>query len=916
MRSAQRRSLVFVTLVLVLANAGTAMAQQNKVLTLEDYARWRRVASTSISPDGGWMTYAYRPNEGDDTLYVEELDGEATHVVPHGANPSFSGDSRWVALMVSPPGESGAGARGGGGPGQSREPATRKVQIIELSTGEEFIHENATGFQFSEDARFLAVKKRKMDEDAEHDGTDLILRGLQSGTIQNLGNVREYAFNETGALLAYTIDAEGGTGNGLYLMDLDRSILRTLDGSDQDYEQMVWNEEGTAIAVLRGREEEGKVQKGNTLMAFTGLGGRRQGSVTYDPGADAAFPEGMVISEFTALRWSEDSSMLFLGVKEQREEPPEREGPGADVDVWHWMDEEVQSVQMRRASRNRRATYASVLHLEPTRFLKLADEDMLTVSVTDDGRWGVGRIDTPYRGRITWGGGMADYYRVDTSTGERSLIVEGLGRAMGTSPDGKWYVYLKDETVWAHELESGRTTNLSEIAGVDFVNRQDDHPYELPAHGIAGWSKDGKTVLLNQQFDIWSVPLAGGQAVNVTGGVGEQEQIRFRYVRLDPEEETIDTSESLLLSAYGEWTKKSGYYSVRVGRDPRPLIFEDQSIGSLRKAQEADRIILTMQTFVDFPDYYVTDTSFRSPRRVTDANPQQAEYAWGRRVLVDYTDSRGNRLQATLTLPAGYQEGRKYPMLVYFYELMSGRHHQYSMPTYDDRPHMSTYASDGYLVLMPDVVYTIGRPGSSALDDLTASVQKVIELGYADPERIGLQGHSWGGYQSSFVVTQTDMFAAVVTGAPPTNLISFYNTLYKSSGTVQQGITEVGQVRMGATPFEDFELFLSQSPIHHTGQITTPFLILHGTEDGSVDWMQGLEYYNMARRQGKEVIFLSYPGEGHHLSRQENQKDFQIRMKQFFDHYLKGAPAPKWMTEGVPHLEKEYALPSDGIPPN
>jgi dipeptidyl aminopeptidase/acylaminoacyl peptidase len=255
-------------------------------------------------------------------------------------------------------------------------------------------------------------------------------------------------------------------------------------------------------------------------------------------------------------------------------------------------------------------------------------------------------------------------------------------------------------------------------------------------------------------------------------------------------------------------------------------------------------------------------------------------------------------------------------MLVYFYELMSGRHHQYSMPTYDDRPHMSTYASDGYLVLMPDVVYTIGRPGSSALDDLTASIQKVIELGYADPERIGLQGHSWGGYQSSFVVTQTDLFAAVVTGAPPTNLISFYNTLYKSSGTVQQGITEVGQVRMGTTPFEDFELFLSQSPIHHTGKITTPFLILHGTEDGSVDWMQGLEYYNMAKRQGKQVILLSYPGEGHHLGRKENRIDFQIRMKQFFDHYLKGAPAPEWITEGVPFLEKEYASPTDGIPPN
>jgi dipeptidyl aminopeptidase/acylaminoacyl peptidase len=219
---------------------------------------------------------------------------------------------------------------------------------------------------------------------------------------------------------------------------------------------------------------------------------------------------------------------------------------------------------------------------------------------------------------------------------------------------------------------------------------------------------------------------------------------------------------------------------------------------------------------------------------------------------------------------------------------------------------MATFASNGYLVLQPDVVYEIGKPGTSALDCVTSAVKKVIELGYADPARIGLQGHSWGGYQSSFIVTQTNMFAAVVTGAPPTNLVSFYGTLYRSTGTIQQGITEVGQVRMGngATPWSAHELYESQSPVHHATKITTPFMILHGTADGAVDFGQGLEFYAAARRLGKQVILLSYPDEAHHLGRRENQKDFQIRMKQFFDHYLKGTPAPLWMTEGVPQLRK------------
>ena len=245
-------------------------------------------------------------------------------------------------------------------------------------------------------------------------------------------------------------------------------------------------------------------------------------------------------------------------------------------------------------------------------------------------------------------------------------------------------------------------------------------------------------------------------------------------------------------------------------------------------------------------------------------------------------------------------------MLVYFYEIMSNTHHQFSTPVYDDRPHISTYASNGYLVLQPDVVYEIGRPGSSAVDCVTSAVKKVIELGYADPKHIGLQGHSWGGYQSSYIVTQTDMFAAVVTGAPPTNLISFYDETYPGTGTLQQGIMEVGQVRMGegVTPWTHHDLYEDQSPIYHVQKIKTPFLILHGTADNAVDWHQGLEYYGAARRNGKNVILLSYPDEPHHLARKENQKDFQIRMKQYFDHYLKGAPAPKWMTDGVPQVKK------------
>lgn len=915
-RSWRVAAIAAATFFMVSAPAVRANAQEaatkastngRKVLTLGDYGRWNRITSTALSPDGEWFAYALAPNDGDATLYVKQLDGNTSYSQKRGTGAAFSDDSKWAVYFVGAEQGGGRGGRSGGAAGGGGGAAGRMLYLLNLTNGAKDSIPGVSSFRFAEGSGFLAVKKPKPAGQNTHEGTDLILRDLRAGTSLNLGNVDEFAFNDPGTRLAYAVDAANRLGNGVFLMDLTKGSLTPLDTRPLEYNQLVWDEAGRSLAVLRGEKPKGSMHRVNTLMVVSNIGTPRQSVIELDPVKEKVLPAEMVISDLGSVGISKDGTRVYFGLKPQDIEPPKNDSARANVDVWHWKDEDVQSVQQVRAEQNRRFTYAATFHLPTRKFLRLADDEMRTVTYTNDGRWGIGRLDKPYRGEIAWGGSRADYYRIDLNTGERTPIVRALSRSMGASPDGKWYLYLKDQQVWAHQLATGTVRNLTELSGVDFVDKHDDHPYELPTYGVAGWSKDGKSVLLNHEFDIWSLPLEGGKAVNLTAGVGAAEQIRFRYARLDPEEEFIDTSKPLLLSAFGEWTKKSGYYELRPGAKPQPLIYADASIGQLDKADKADRIVYTRQTFVEFPDFWTSNTAFANPKRVTEANPQQSEYEWSPgRVLIDYVDARGNKLQATLALPANYEPGKRYPMLVYFYEIMSNQHHRYSMPTYDDRPHMSTYASDGYLVLQPDVVYTIGKPGTSAVDDVTSAVKKVIELGYADPKRIGLQGHSWGGYQSSYIITQTDMFAATVTGAPPTNLVSFYNELYKSTGTVQQGIMEVGQVRMGrdATPWTAHELYESQSPIHQAQNIKTPFLILHGTADGAVDWHQGLEYYNTARRLGKQVIFLSYPDEPHHLARRENQKDFQVRMKQFFDHYLKGTPAPKWMTDGVPFLQK------------
>jgi dipeptidyl aminopeptidase/acylaminoacyl peptidase len=911
----KRLSLLLFILIYVFTSSLWAKTDK-KVLTLEDYPRWKHIISTSISSDGNWISYALRPNGGDPTLYIKSLVSDKIYETPNGSQPTFSKNSQWVAYMIGQTKKESEKLK------KEKKPVPTQAELLNLSTGDKFTVENTSSFSFSEDSKYFAVRQAKSDKNSEHQGTNLILFNLKNGQVINFGNVSEFKFNKPGTMLAHTVDAADKKGNGIYLMKLKTEVLKPLDTGEADYARISWNKEGTALAVLKGIKKENFTQKENTLLVFIGLDKDSPGKIEYNPSDDPSFPENMVISEKVlperrrrspaqttknkCLSWSEDNSRIFCGIKKQKKELKKIDEPVANVDVWHWKDERIQSVQIRQAEYDLNFSYKSVFLLEEKRFVRLADEKMRTITIAKNGKWGIGQDKEPYLSDVETM--QADYYLVNTSTGESKLIVKGIRRPMGLSPDSQYFLFLKNKQLWVYDIKEAETKNISEEAPVSFVNQEDDHPYEKPAYGIAGWSKDGKTVIVNHRYDLWSLSLENGTPKNITGGMGDQEQIRFRYTQLDPEERFIDTSQPLLLSAYGEWTKKSGYYSLKIGTEPKELIYEDKKVGFPIKAKNADKIMYTMETFVDFPNYYVSGTDFKNPEKITEANPQQKEYAWGKRILIDYKNSNGVDLQATLTLPANYKEKEKYPMLVYFYEKMSQRHHQYSMPTYDDRPHMSAYASDGYLVLMPDVVYTIGKPGSSALDCVSSAVKKVIELGYADPDHIGLQGHSWGGYESAFIVTQTDLFACVVAGAAPSCPAIEYNQIFKSSGYNNHSYYERSQGRMGTDPWKNFELYCTQSPIRQAPKITTPFMLLHGTEDGSVDWIESLEYYNAARRLGKEVIFLSYPGEPHHLSKEENQKDFQIRMKQYFDHYLKGSLMPDWMENGVTYLEKKRKL--------
>ncbi len=894
------RFLISLILLLTVCFGSTDLFAQaasgKKAMKVDDYGRWRRIRSTAISNDGNWMTYAYSTPNQNDTLYVKDLNSDKETMIPYGSNPEFSDDSKWAAFFVS------LSKKEADKLSKAKKPVTRKVQLLNLETGDKSTWDNADSFKFSKGSGYLVVKKNAVDPKAAHKGSGMILRNLNRSFEELIGSVSQFEFNKPGTRLAYTVDAADKDGNGLYIINLETGTRRALDNGSRDYSRMKWDEEGSAVAVLKGEKKKGFKNKENLLLAFTGLNTEDPVKNEYDPSKAFDFPKDFVISERGSLVWSTDLEKVFVGIKEQEIEPEKKSSdPVPNVDVWHWQDDRLQSVQIRQANRDKNFTYTSVFDLKAKRFNRLTDESMRAINLTRDGNWGVGVNFKPYTS--DWKERQGDYYLVNTSTGERKEMFKGQKRTLGLSPDSKNFLYWKEGNVWIYKILSGETLNLTENAPVSFVNVEYDRPGTKPPYGVAGWTKDGNSVVLNHRYDLYLQPLDGSPAQNLTGGTGTNDEIVFRYFRFDREERFIDLSKPVFLTAYGYWTKKTGYYNVVKGK-LNQLIYDDKSFGRPVKAKNADQYLFTSETFRDFPDYYVSDGTFSAPKKITNGNPQQSEYVWGKRILFEYTNKDGVRLQGTLGIPDTYKEGDKFPMLVQFYEKYSQRLHRYEHPVFRDTPQLAKFCSNGYLVMQPDIHFNTGTTHSDMLDCVEAAVKKVIELGYADPERVALHGHSFSGQGGAFIATQSKMFAAFVIGATATDLVADFNQLWKSAGTNQHRYDYYGQGRFGTNPFDDLDLYMQESAVYQARTMDTPLLLFHGTADGSVEWLQAVEFYNALRFNSKPVILCSYPGAAHHLRKLENQKDYQNKMEKFIDHYLKDKPAPEWMTHGIPFLKK------------
>jgi acetyl esterase/lipase len=931
-----------------------------KAMELADILAWKSPAMTIVSSDGKWLAYRLSPLDGDSEVVVRQIQGDKEYRFPVGDTRSSSGslaisdDSKWVAFSVSPTKKEAAQLR------KQRKPLQNKVTILNLQDGSETKIDKIQRFAFSgERADWIALKKYGADTpgggaagpaaaaapgpsgaaasgaDERPKGTDLILHELARGTELNLGNVNEFAFDKSGRFLALTIDAADKLGNGLELRTMDTGTVVALDSGKASYERLAWTEKGDALAVLKSLEDKRYKDKLYGVLGFSGFPTSKIEKTVYDPSSDKSFPEGMGISPNRTPGWTESLDAILFGIREPKkadakpgdkpedkaDAKPEAAAPPAaaaddadekpDLVIWHYKDPRLQSQQIVQEEMDKNFSYLSIYRVKEKKFLRLADDTVRSVMPAPKEKFAIGNDVRDYELQANLDGRRyADVYVINLQTGERKLALKKARNMGQPSTDGTKFYYYDDGHYFAYDMASGQSVNLTKAVPVSFIDTEDDHNVVKPPVPALGWTKDGDAVVLSDGWDLWKVPVTGAGAVNLTVN-GRKDAVRYRrLLRLDPDEKGIDLSVPRYVDMFGEFTKKGGVGRLDPAKPGVQQLLWDDAAFAIQKAKKADVYLYTKATPSSPADAYVTDSTLKPGRKITAIDEQVKKFAWSSGAeIIDYTVTLGKggptrKLQGSLYLPANYEKGKTYPLLVYIYEKLTQGHNQFATPTANGF-NKSVYTSNGYAVLMPDIVYRLNDPGMSAVWCLTAAVKAAIATGVVDPKRVGLQGHSWGGYQTAFTVTQTDLFAAAVAGAPLTNMVSMYSLIYKNTGGTNQAIFESSQGRFYGGYWDNWEAYVRNSPVNFAKNVKTPLVILHNDKDGAVDFTQGVEYFNTLRRLGKPVVMLEYPGENHGLAKPANQQDYTVRMKEFFDHHLMGKPAPDWWVKGVPRLQMD-----------
>lgn len=903
------RKISFIMMFCLIALS--AIGQNKKALTIEDYDIWNELDNESISFNGNYITFEVNPHVGDGTLYVKDAKGKLVAAIERGYDAEFTATSEYLVCKIKP---QHAKVR------QAKLDDVKKdkmpkdsLALVELTTGEVTKFENVKSFELPEEGgNLLAFVQEVKDTSDKKSKFEKYLKviNLDNGNELSFQHIEDYAWSKFNDVLLFTTLIDSVDLAKVFIINADFNA-NTLLSKEGEVKSLEISDQGDKAAFLFSDDTtDTKVFE----LYYTGAI-NTEAQVLINENT-SGMPAGYAVSEHGNVYFSESGNRLFFGTYTKPVEEPEdtlTDDEKVIVDIWSWTDKRLQPMQKVQLNREQKKNYDAVYLIDKKKMLQLQDEsiDYMSMLEEGDGSIAIGIAREPYMRSSSWDNpSYQDIYKVDMLTGEKTLLLKKHQGRFTTSPKGKYLVYYNmEERVWyAMSTTSKYVTNLTGKINVNFYDEDHDYPAHPSSYGYAEFTEDERFILILDRYDFWKFDLSGKEEpVNITNGFGRKNKMRLDYRDLDLDTDFITEKETLLLHGFDETTKKHAFYSFTAKKpnDPKLLFTGEYQLRFRAKAKNADMFIWDKENYNVFPDLLVSNSKFTSPVRLSDANPQQKDYKWGDVELYTWTDFNGNKVEGLLYKPENFDPNKKYPMMVTFYRLESQDLYNH----YIHFPHRSVvipnlYTSNDYLVFKPDVHYEIGYPGKSCYDNVVSGVMALIQEGFVDKDAIGIQGQSWGGYQVSYLVTQTDIFAAAMAGAPVVNMFSAYGGIRWETGMSRMFQYEKTQSRIGGTMWEKPVEYFLNSPIFFAEKVNTPLLIRHDDADGAVPWYQGIEYFVALRRLDKPVWMLNYNDEPHNLVRWPNKVDMQKRFFQFFNHYLKGEPMPVWMKDGIPMIEK------------
>ena len=896
------RHLKYLAFVACLGSLSPAFAQNaSKSLTVDDLVTWQRITDREISDNGKWVACKMGPWEGDATVYLYAAQGQETATFSPADKFAFSASSGYL-VVTQTPGKSTVDSLKVLKTKEDKMPMNTLV-IYSVAGKKETIDSLKT-FKLADEADWIAYQRGRKD-------STLYVRSLDGSKTFQFPTVTDFQFAKKSGMLYYTSAAEGEAG--IFTLNPEKGSPALIKEGKGVFKQTTFDEKGERLAFLYCADKDSSYKALSLWLSEHNAPAKEIATR-----GNKAFPAEWVINENGMLQFSKSASRLFFGTSPEprQKDTTQLAENRPNVQVWSW-DEPVQyTVQNYNKEKDLKKSYQAVYNLGNGSIFQLANEELPNIQLGNEGDAALALLSTsrPYSLSSMWEARTrSDYYTVSLDNGERKQIAQADYGRFRLSPQGKYaYWYGETDSCWytiaLAEGKRYRLTTPESFPAWDEDNDVPNHPY---AHGAAGWTANDQNLLIYDRYDIWKFdPTAATSPINLTVN-GRKEKLSYRLEQLDKEARFIDLGKPQLLKGFNETTKGYGFYNARLSAPaaPKTLLAGNYMLRSINKAKNTDDVIYTMETFQQYPDIHYSTLAFKKSVQLTHGDKQQEGFIWGTAELVSWISLDGRPLEGVVYKPANFDPNKKYPMMVNFYERNSETLYNYRMP----EPHRSTidyhlYNSNEYVIFNPDIRYVDGYPGESCYNCLMPGITMMIAKGYINEKGIGAQGHSWGGYQVAYLATRTNLFSAIESGAPVVNMFSAYGGIRWGSGMARSFQYEHTQSRLGATPWSSPLRYLENSPLFTMDKVQTPILIMHNDADGHVPWYQGIEYFVAMKRLGKPCWLLNYTGEPHWPMHMANRIDFQRRMFQFFNHYLKNQKMPKWMSEGVPAVEQPFEL--------